>query len=125
MPLLLRVWGRRTTSGGGGGAATLEGTVKAGEDRLGDIDESGDKDAVIGESAGPGDTGAASQSDSGTPSISSTGSANPGDSGATGLGGDSEATPGDSGPSAQATRAPRRIHVHGTCTCDRRRGQSA
>ena len=84
MPLLLRVWGRGTICGGGGGSATPEGTVRVDEDRLGGVDEPGDEDAVVGESAGPGDTDgeSASPGESGALSISVAGLANPGDSGA-------------------------------------------
>ena len=84
MPLFLRVWGRRTTGGGGDGAATTEGTIRVGEDRLGGVDEPGDEDVVVEESAGPGDTDgeSAGPGESGALSISAAGSANPGDSGA-------------------------------------------
>jgi len=95
MPLLLRVWGRRTTGGDGAGAATPEeplsisgeedvpagesgGTVRVGEDRSGvtSIDGPGDEDSVTCEAAGSGDSaaGPAGSADN------SAGSASPGDS---------------------------------------------
>ena len=104
MPLLLRVWGRRTTGGGGAGAAIPEeplsisgeedapagesgasgGTVRVGEDRPGviGVDGPGDEDSVTCEASGSGESAAGPAG----PADSSAGSAGPGDSEAAGPG---------------------------------------
>ena len=127
MPLLLRVWGRRTTGGGGAGAAIPEeplsisgkedapagestgasgGTVRVGEDRPGviGVDGPGDEDSVTCEASGSGEALRVQPARPTAPQVRP-----------------AQAT---ARPLTPATWSPRRILVHGACTRDRRRGQA-